>query len=243
MTKPRSTRQTVARHFEQVPLSAVKAAAHDNAAQAQPPADVTVGPDKGKTDPAARVHAVQFYDSPDALSRIVGSFIGEGLEQDAAAILIVTPDHGKRIEACLRQCAFDVDALERAGALVFVDARDTLNQFMTDHMPNPGAFRRTVGGLLNEMRRRTDRRAIRAYGDMVDLLWKDGREAAAIRLETLWNQLARSYDFELLCGYSIGNFYKGSTLGDIARQHTHVRSDGGVGVLTRPHRRSQKVPG
>jgi hypothetical protein len=83
------------------------------------------------------------------------------------------------------------------------------------------------------MRRSNDDRAIRAYGEMVDLLWKDGCEATAIRLETLWNQLARTCDFELLCGYSIGNFYKGSSLDDIKRQHTHVvPTDGGAAVPT-----------
>ena len=68
---------------------------------------------------------------------------------------------------------------------------------------------------------------------MVDLLWKDGREAAAIRVETFWNQLARNYDFGLLCGYAMGNFYKDSTLDDIKRQHTHlVPTDGGAAIPT-----------
>jgi hypothetical protein len=104
---------------------------------------------------------------------------------------------------------------------------------MMDGMPTASAFRRAVGGLLSEIRRNNDNRPIRAYGEMVDLLWKDGREVAAIRLETLWNQLARNYDFALLCGYSMGNFYKGSTLDDIKHQHTHfVPTAGGAFVPT-----------
>ena len=232
MTKKRAT-PTPSTHFEQVPLSAVKALARQGgAARAQPGMDeVAAEPADRRTGVAPHAHAVQFYESPDALCRIVGSFLGEGLEQGAVAVLIVTPDHAARIDACLRQCAVDVDALKGAGAMVVVDARDTLNRFMIDGMPNPGAFRHTVGGLLTEMRRNNDNRPIRAYGEMVDLLWKDGREAAAIRLETLWNQLAASYEFALLCGYSMGNFYKGSTLDDIKRQHTHlVPADGGAYV-------------
>lgn len=233
MTKKRTTRQTPT-HFDQVPLSAVRRITQDNVAQAlRRKGGVAVEPAHRQADPASNFHAVQFYESPDALCRIVGSFIGEGLEQGAAGILIATPDHAKRIEACLRQCDFDVDALTRAGALVIVDARDTLNEFMGDAMPNPGAFRRAVGGHLTGIRRSSGGRPIRAYGEMVDLLWKDGREAAAIRLETLWNQLARSLDFELLCGYSMGNFYKGSSLDEVTRQHTHVvPTDGGAAVPT-----------
>ena len=68
---------------------------------------------------------------------------------------------------------------------------------------------------------------IRAYGEMVDVLWKDGKEAAAIRLEMLWNQLANTRKFSLLCGYSMGSFYKDAAFDDICQQHTHVVSAGG----------------
>jgi hypothetical protein len=233
MTK-KGTTPTPSTHFEQVPLAVVKAIAQCDAdvAQTKPRKDdIAVELAGRKANAAPHVHAVQFYESPDALCRIVGSFLGEGFDQGAVAVLIVTPDHAARIDACLRECAVDVDALKAVGAMVIVDARDTLNEFMVDGMPNPSEFRRTVGGLLTEMRRTNDNRPIRAYGEMVDLLWKDGREAAAIRLETLWNQLAASYDFALLCGYSMGNFYKGSTLDDIKHQHTHlVPADGGAYV-------------
>ena len=165
---------------------------------------------------------MRFYDSPDTHSRIVGRFIGDGLKQGATAVLIVTPDHRKRIEECLRQEAIDVDGLARSGELLTLDARATLNQFMLDDVPHPGLFRRTVGPLLTQARLRNDRRPMRAYGEMVDLLWKGGQESAAIRLETLWNQLARNVDFELLCGYAMGNFYKGSMRDETARLHTHV---------------------
>jgi hypothetical protein len=68
---------------------------------------------------------------------------------------------------------------------------------------------------------------IRAYGEMVNVLWKDGLTAAAIRLETLWNELAKSYDFKLLCGYSMGNLYKDAAVGEITRQHSHLLADTG----------------
>ena len=126
MTSTRSSRKPPHTYFEQVPLETVKQL-------------VPVDPDEQKPE---HFHAVQFYDSPDALCRIVGTFISEGLEQGAAAVLIVTPDHALRIEACLRSGAIDVESLKRSGALVIFDARETLNRFMVDGMPNPSAFRR-----------------------------------------------------------------------------------------------------
>ena len=133
----------------------------------------------------------------------------------------------------MRSVAIDVDELKCQGNLVTLDARETLQLFMTDGMPNPGAFRRVIGSALTGVRRGRDDRAIRAYGEMVDLLWKEGREAAAIRLETLWNQLASTHDFKLLCGYSMGNFYKDAAIEEIHSQHSHlVGEDGRTTVLT-----------
>ena len=63
---------------------------------------------------------------------------------------------------------------------------------------------------------------------MVNLLWKDGLEAAAIRLETLWNELANTHDFKLLCGYSMGNFYKGAAIEEIKGQHSHLVEETGA---------------
>lgn len=34
--------------------------------------------------------------------------------------------------------------------------------------------------------------------------WQDALTAAAIRLEIIWNQLAMTHDFSLLCEYAMG---------------------------------------
>jgi len=44
---------------------------------------------------------------------------------------------------------------------------------------------------------------VRAYGEMVDVLWQRGERDAAIRLEEFWNDLARLQTFSLLCAYCI----------------------------------------
>jgi DcmR-like sensory protein len=226
-------------HFEQIPVDVVKKIARLDEATVKAPAqtDSAVKPSSRRTGPdtdSGHFHGVQFYNDPDALCRIVGSFIGEGLEQGALAVIIATPDHTARIESCLQHRGADVDELKRLGHLVTLDAGDTLELFMTDGLPNPGAFRRTLGGILTEVRHGREHCSIRAYGEMVDLLWKGGREAAAIRLETLWNQLGSTHDFALLCGYSMGNFYKGAALDEIRSHHSHVVEDEGDAVALLP---------
>jgi len=172
-------------------------------------------------------HAVQFYQDPDSLCRIVGEFIGAGVEQGEPALVIATPTHTAAIDACLHLRGLDVDELKRLGDYVTMDARETLGTFMINSLPSPSAFGHNLGEALKLVSRGREKTTVRAYGEMVDLLWKDGLEAAAIRLETLWNQLANTHDFKLLCGYSMGNFYKGAALEEIKGQHSHLTSESG----------------
>ena len=172
-------------------------------------------------------HAVRFYEDSDSLCRIVGEFIGAGLEQGEPAVVIATPGHTAAIDECLRVRGLDVDALKRLGDYITVDAREALGMFMIDALPDSRAFRHTMGETIRLALRGREKTTVRAYGEMVDLLWKDGLEAAAIRLETLWNELANTHGFRLLCGYSMGNFYKGAALEDIKDQHSHLVAETG----------------
>jgi hypothetical protein len=98
---------------------------------------------------------------------------------------------------------------------------------MADGTVHARLFNHVVGATFTEVARIHPKRTIRAYGEMVNVLWKDGLTAAAIRLETLWNELAKSHDFKLLCSYSMGNFYKDASVGEITRQHSHLLADTG----------------
>jgi len=65
---------------------------------------------------------------------------------------------------------------------------------------------------------------VRAYGEMVDILWQRGDKQAAIRLEQLWNEIGRLQTFSLLCAYAMDPL-RGDTYADlesICRCHTHL---------------------
>ena len=126
---------------------------------------------------------------------------------------------------------FDIRRLERRGDLIFLDAEQTLAQFMDRGMPNANRFTAAITPVLARAARRRENRIIRAYGEMVDVLWKAGQTVAATRLEILWNELARDHAFSLLCGYAMGNFYKDAAVEDICSHHTHVISSSGEAAL------------
>lgn len=171
----------------------------------------------------AHHHAVQFYGDERELFKTIGSFLVEGLVQNQPAVVIATPPHRQAIEDELVSRLIDVPRARKIGDLVLLDADETLATFMSRGMPDPRLFRRNVGDIVEQALRGRERTPARAYGEMVDVLWKQGKTNAAIRLEVLWNDLASALSFSLLCGYAIGNFYKQtSKLEEVARQHTHV---------------------
>ena len=170
-------------------------------------------------------HAVQFYGSDESLFATVASFLAEGLIGGQPCAVIATGPHRAGIvnELCGR--LIDCDRALRDGELLLLDAEATLDLFMVGDLPDPNLFEHNVGRLVEQVLNGRRQVVLRAYGEMVDVLWKDGRTEAALQLELLWNKLAFRYDFSLLCGYAMGNFYKDAVIGDICQHHTHVLSD------------------
>jgi hypothetical protein len=176
---------------------------------------------------AARVHAVRFYESRESLARIVGKFLGEGFIAGLPAVVIATPHHREAITTVLAGHYFDLSRLEAANDLIMVDAVEMLSRFMHHGMPDATRFSDAMIPVIEQACRGRKDCVIRAYGEMVDVLWQAGQTAAAIRLEMLWNQLAQTHSFALLCGYSMGHFYKDVGQHEILHQHTHLVSDSG----------------
>ena len=172
-------------------------------------------------------HAVRFYETPEALSVIVADFLGEGLAIGSPAILIGTPEHAALVSKQLVTRGYDLERLQDADDLLILDAKRLLSEFMIDGMPHPASFRDAIIPVIERACRGRDECVIRAYGEMVDVLWQAGHTVAAVRLEMLWNELARTHDFALLCGYAMGHFYKDASIEEVCSQHTHLVSPTG----------------
>lgn len=144
-------------------------------------------------------HYVQFYSSDSKLVAQLATFIGEGLQSAQTCIIIATPSHRRKLHELLIKKGVDVLAAEQDGQYVVLDAAETLDKFMENELPNRTAFYNVVGDVVKKAARTG--RPIRAYGEMVALLWKDGNKEGVLQLENLWNELASSYLFTLFCAY------------------------------------------
>lgn len=146
-------------------------------------------------------HRVQFYECDAALVDEVGRFFIATLTNGGAAILVATPDHQTDIVTHLLAAGIDPDALQRAGRLVCLDARDTLDRILHDGAPDAGRFQATIAPLIE--RAAAGSRPVAVFGEMVALLAAAGNRRAAIDLEELWNGLQRTHAFTLLCAYPL----------------------------------------
>jgi hypothetical protein len=167
-------------------------------------------------------HAVRFYEDTASLSRTVAAFLADGFALGQPALISATPEHRDAVLEELRLRHIDADKVQGAGDLLLLDARQLLGTFMVNDMPEAASFKAHVPAALDHLYRGRTHCAIRAYGEMVDVLVQDGLTAAAIHLEGLWNELAMTHAFSLLCGYALGHFYKDVGMRAICAQHSHV---------------------
>ena len=174
----------------------------------------------------AHHHAVRFYENDRSLAQIVAQFLNDGLAAGSPGIVVATAAQRAAIVRELGRSR-DVVQLQRSDDLVLLDADDTLSMFMTNGMPDAARFQDSMCEVIGRACRGREDCTVRIYGAMVDILWKNGKQHAAIRLEMLWNQLANTQSFSLLCGYAMGNFYKDANVQEVCRHHTHVVSADG----------------
>jgi hypothetical protein len=166
-------------------------------------------------------HLIQLYTDEAFLTRAVTHFVGCGLAEGEAAVIIATPPH---VDAFKERLAAGVDLAEALARdqLVILDAESCLAQFMVEGTPDRAAFFAVVNAVLDRVRNAGHDR-IRLFGEMVNLLW-DHNLAATVQLEGLWNEVLADHRVCLLCAYRIDNFDRHAHRGmlhQISRYHSH----------------------
>jgi signal transduction histidine kinase len=170
-------------------------------------------------------HTVQFYDDQKFLASAVSDFVAEGLKRGNNVIVIATEENRSAFQESLRAKATSLEQMTRQGRLRLLDASETLDAFMVGEIPDPARFKQAIVPVIEDARGKNRVADLRLYGEMVDVLWKRGNTTGALKLEELWNELGNSYAFNLLCAYSMGNFYKSSDADrflDVCNTHKHV---------------------
>jgi hypothetical protein len=170
-------------------------------------------------------HVVQLYGTDDRLlTQNVGRFLSEGLKRGDGILVIATLQHRSTLRRRLTEDASYSNAVLE-GRLVFLDAEVTLGRLMRDGVPDPQLFHALVGEALTGVRHRAVHSGVRAYGEMVGLLWKAGAREAAAQLERLWNETLKNSEASLFCAYPIdvlGPDFQSEKVDELLCSHTHL---------------------
>jgi hypothetical protein len=164
-------------------------------------------------------HHVQLYTSDSFLVSAIADFFLTG----DRAVIIATEAHRKAVEALLIERGFDVDKAKEQGSYISLDAAETLDKFTVEGMPDHELFFAVMSNILRALT--TSGREVRAYGEMVALLAKEGNKEGAVLLEKFWNEMGRGYPFTLLCAYPETLVSDPSFSDSVRREHDLVANE------------------
>ena len=174
-------------------------------------------------------HEVGFYPEEQKLLDDLTSFVQTALQAENAAIVIATEEHRRGLLQRLQTSGVRIDAMMRQGRYLSLDAAEALSTFMVhgvlDLVRSAEALRDLIFKAAKAVNRERPRVAM--FGECVHLLWSQGNVEAAIQFETIGNRLTRSYDVDILCGYSLESAPFGmdkTILQRICMEHSAVRS-------------------
>jgi hypothetical protein len=168
-------------------------------------------------------HVVQFYGHDEELADRVAGYLLGALRADGAAVVIATPAHRRAFEERLTRAGADLAAATRSGTYRILDASQTVRALMPGGELDRGAFDRVIGTLIADSGQ--GGRPVRAYGELVALLWDVGLVNDAVRLEEMWGSLGLSHSFSLFCGYPASAMTGDGHLGafaEVCRLHGSV---------------------
>jgi two-component system NtrC family sensor kinase len=187
-------------------------------------------------------HFVQLYEGDAHLLDTVSRFTHTALQTGEAAVVIATRSHRHQLEARLSAQGVDLTLVREQGQYIALDAAETLSLIMRGSCPEAQCFGDVIGGIIERAGSRHAR--VRVFGEMVALLWAEGKGDAALRLEELGNELTTRYAFSLFCAYPMRAFPEvedARKFLQLCAEHSHVIPAESYTALTSPDERLRTI--
>ena len=159
----------------------------------------------------APIHIVHFYEDGAFPAGSVADFLWAGLRADESAIIIANPEHARASKDLLAARGAALDALERRGGLIALDARSTLESVMRGRTPDRALLGSVIGRVLDRALAASPSGRARVYVELVATLADEDSVAASLgrgmrELERLWNEVLSTRPCRLCCAYPIRLF-------------------------------------
>jgi hypothetical protein len=162
-------------------------------------------------------HVVQIYENDESFLDLLTGFVGDGINGSECAVVIATAAHLTALEQRLAALGHSVPSLISQVQYIPLDAEETLSKFMVNDWPDENLFNKVITEVI--VKARGNNRKVRAFGEMVAILWAKGQVGATVRLEHLWNKFCENEAFSLFCAYPESGFTQ-----DAAESVMHICS-------------------
>jgi hypothetical protein len=149
-------------------------------------------------------HVLQIYDNNEIFINTLAGFVGDGINAGDCTIVLATREHLQSLDTALSAHGINVGSLISEDQYIPIVAEDALALFMINDWPDPALFLKMVTGLFN--RASKNNRNVRAFGELVAVLWAQGNNGATVQLEHLWNQFCAQNQMTLFCAYPKSGF-------------------------------------
>ncbi len=169
-------------------------------------------------------HMVQIYENDTVFLDSLEGYVVGGILAGDSVVVIALPSHLESLSTRLAQRGIDVaGAIARDQYLIF-DAENTVAKFMLNGWPDEVLFKELIASIL--YRAKAGGRRVRAFGEMVAVLWAQGNSGATVRLEHLWHALCHEQSFSLFCAYPKSGFTRdaSASIKEICDAHSKVIS-------------------
>jgi len=156
----------------------------------------------GRMD-SRRNHKVEFY--ADDATFLVGftRFIEAALAAGTAVIAVVTESHRESLLERLREHGVDMAAAMEQGRYFSLDVAEALSTFMVNGWPDRDRYLKVAGDLIAAAGKVSsgDASRVALCGECALVLWEQGKCGAAMEIEHLCDEITKSSDTDVLCGY------------------------------------------
>jgi DNA-binding NarL/FixJ family response regulator len=147
-------------------------------------------------DPTPQPHEILIYSDEVVLLESFTRFVAAALKAESSAIVIATKSHLDYLCQALKADGLDVDGAIQQGSYISVDLADMPSTFMVTGWPD---LVRSFEAAYKAAK--AEHPCVALCGECAGRLWAQGHVDAAIRLEQLCDDLAKTRDVHILCAY------------------------------------------
>ena len=153
-------------------------------------------------------HALQFYSGDGFLLDSLALFISTALEDGNSVFVLATPMHMDGIAERLNARGVDTNTAAMKGRYVTGDALEVLAHLTVNGELSRARFDEFIREVFLPLEAAAESKpkTVAVCGEIVSLLWAEGKPEAAIELEHFWNEVAERVNCHLRCFYPIASF-------------------------------------